>query len=87
MLIDRLDDLLDLAKCRSHFVCQSAGDDHDVRLAGRRAENNTHAVLVVARSRQMHHLDGAAGETERHGPERSLARPVCDLVHGGAVSM
>lgn len=28
----------------------------------------------------MHHLDGAAGEPERHGPEGALPRPVGDLV-------
>ena len=30
----------------------------------------------------MHHLDGAAGESERHGPEGALPRPVSDLVEG-----
>lgn len=28
----------------------------------------------------MHHFDGAAGETESHGPQRGLARPIGDLV-------
>lgn len=35
----------------------------------------------------MHHLDGAARETESHGPERSLTGPVGDLVQGGPVYM
>jgi hypothetical protein len=30
----------------------------------------------------MHHLDSAAGESERHGPEGALPRPVGDLVEG-----
>lgn len=32
----------------------------------------------------MHHLDGAAGEAEGHGPEGALAGPVGDLVHCGS---
>lgn len=31
----------------------------------------------------MHHFDGAAGETERHGPQRGLACPIGDLVESG----
>jgi len=52
-----------------HFVGQSAGDDHDVGLAGGGAEDYAEPVLVVARGGKVHHLDGAAGETEGHGPE------------------
>lgn len=32
----------------------------------------------------MHHLDGAAGEPEGHGPEGALAGPVGDLVERGS---
>lgn len=32
----------------------------------------------------MHHFDGAAGETEGHGPEGGLAAPVDDLIEGCA---
>lgn len=28
----------------------------------------------------MHHLDGAAGQAEGHGPKRALTSPVGDLV-------
>jgi hypothetical protein len=31
----------------------------------------------------MHHLDGAAGKTECHGPEGALSSPVGYLVEGG----
>lgn len=74
-----------LAQRGRHLVGQSAGDNHDVGLAGGGTENNAEAVLVVAGSGQVHHLDGAAGETEGHGPEGALSRPVCYLVEGGSV--
>jgi len=77
--------VVDLSQSRRHLVGQGAGDNHDVGLTGRGAENDAHSVLVVAGSRQVHHLDGAAGETEGHGPEGALAGPVCDLVEGGSV--
>ena len=35
----------------------------------------------------MHHFDGTAGETEGHGPKGTLARPVGDLIEGGAVGL
>src|SRR6185503_14149429 len=38
-------------------------------------------VDVVARGHGRHHLDGAAGQPERHGPQGGLARPVVELVH------
>lgn len=76
--------IVDLAKGRCHLVGEGAGDNHDVGLARRGTENNSHAILIVTRSGKMHHLDGAAGETEGHGPERALARPVCDLIKSSA---
>jgi hypothetical protein len=30
----------------------------------------------------VHHFDGAAGQSEGHGPEGALTRPVGDLVKG-----
>ena len=69
-----------LAQGRRHLVGERAGDDHDVGLARARAEDDAHAVLVVAGRGQVHHLDGAAGEAEGHGPEGALAGPVGDLV-------
>jgi len=68
-----------------HLVRKRAGHDHNVGLARRGAENDAHAILVVAGRREVHHFDGAAGEAEGHGPERALAGPVGDLVEGCAV--
>ena len=76
--------VVDLTQCRCHFVCQSAGHDHDVGLPGRGAEDDAQAVLVVAGGGEVHHFDGAAGEAEGHGPEGGLAGPVGDLVEGGS---
>ena len=78
--------IVDLAQSGCHLVGEGAGDNHDVGLTGRSTENNSHAILIVTGSGKVHHLNSAAGETEGHGPERALARPVCDLVKGGAVS-
>jgi hypothetical protein len=78
--------IVDLAQSGCHLVGEGAGDNHDVGLTGRGTENNSHAILIVTGSGKVHHLNSAAGETEGHGPERALARPVCDLVKGGAVS-
>lgn len=79
--------IVDLAKSGGHLVGESAGDNHDVGLARRSTENDSHAILIVTGCGKVHHLNSAAGETEGHGPERALARPVCDLVEGGARPM
>lgn len=76
--------VVDLAQGGGHLVGQGARDDHDVRLPRRGAEDDADAVLVVARRREVHHLDGAAGEAEGHGPEGGLPAPVDDLVEGRA---
>ena len=74
--------VVDLAQGGRHLVGEGAGDDHDVRLARRGAEDDAQPVLVVARRGQVHHLDGAAGQAEGHGPEGGLAGPICYLVEG-----
>ena len=76
--------VVDLAEGGGHLVGEGAGDDHDIGLAGARAEDYAHAVLIVARRGEVHHLDGAAGEAESHGPEGALPRPVGYGVEGGA---
>lgn len=76
--------IIDLSQRRSHLVGESPGNDHNIGLTGGGAENNSHSILIVAGGGEMHHLDGAAGETEGDGPEGALAGPVRDGVERGA---
>lgn len=72
--------IVNLSEGRCHLVCQGTGDNHDVALSGRGTENDTQSVLVVTWRREVHHFDCAASQTESHGPQRSLSRPVRDLI-------
>ena len=72
--------IVNLSQRRSHFVGQSAGNNHDIGLTRRRSENNTQSVLVISGSRNVHHLHGATGQTKSHGPERRLSCP-----HGNGI--
>jgi len=60
--------VVDLSQRWRHLVCEGSGYDHDVGLSGRGTENNTETILIVSWGGQVHHLDGAACETESHGP-------------------
>ena len=75
--------IVDLSQSRSHLVGERTGDDHDIGLTGRGTENDSHAILIIARRRQVHHLDGTAGESKGHRPEGSLTSPVRYRVEGG----
>lgn len=70
-----------------HFVGNGAGDNHDVGLPRRGAEDDAQAVLVVAWHGDVHHLDAAAGEAEGEGPEGAVAGPVGEGVETGAGSL
>jgi hypothetical protein len=76
--------IVDLSQSRRHLVCECAGDNHNVGLTRRGTENDTETILVVAGSREVHHFDGAASQSESHGPQGGLAGPVSDLVERGA---
>lgn len=76
--------IVDLAQGGGHLVGKGAGDNHHVGLTGRGTENDAETILIVAGGRQVHHLDGAACETEGHGPQGALARPIGDLIERGA---
>ena len=68
--------VVDLAERRRHLVRHAARDDQQVGLARRRAEPlHPEARDVVARRDDRHHLDRAAGEAERVGPDRVGLRP------------
>jgi len=72
-----------LSQRRRHFIRQRTSNNHNIRLTRGSAENDTKAILVVPGGGKVHHLDGAAGKTEGHGPERGLSGPVGYLVEGG----
>ena len=57
------------ARGRRHLVGDSSGNEDDVSLARRRSERDAEAVHVVARSSEVHHLDGAARQAERQRPQ------------------
>ena len=66
-----------LTQHRRHLLADPTGDDHDVGLTRRRAEDlHPEAGDVVVRGAGRHHLDRAAGETERGRPRRARPRPV-----------
>src|SRR3569832_1399406 len=75
--------VVDAAQRRRHLVHQRAGDDHHVGLTRTRTEHHAEAVEVVTRGAGMHHFNGTAGEAEGHGPQRTGAGPIDELVGGG----
>jgi hypothetical protein len=50
--------------CLSMYPLQSSH-----RTVGVRHGNDSQAILVISRSGEVHHLDGAASKTEGHGPQ------------------
>ena len=74
--------IIDLSKRRCHLVRECTGNNHDVGLSRGGTEDYTESILVVSWSGKMHHFDGAAGESEGHGPEGTLTGPVGYLIEG-----
>ena len=72
--------IIDLSERRSHLVGESTCHDHNIGLAGRGTENYTESILIVSWGGEMHHFDGAAGQSKGHGPEGALTGPVGYLV-------
>ena len=62
--------IVHLPEGRRHLVRERSSNYHDVGLARRCSEDDTEAILIVTGCGKMHHLDGAASESERHGPQR-----------------
>ena len=66
-----------------HLLGHGAGDNHEVRLARRRAEHfGAEAGQVVTRHGRGNHLDGAAGQAKLERPHRVLSAPVVKLREG-----
>src|SRR5215472_1186319 len=58
------------ANDRCHFLREAAGDDHEVGLPRRRAEDlSAKAGDIEAGGSHGHHFDRAAGESEAQGPD------------------
>lgn len=77
--------VVNLSQGGGHLVGKGSGDNHNIGLTRRGTENNSHSVLVVTGGGKVHHLDGAACESESHGPQRSLTRPVRHGVQGSPI--
>src|SRR6266566_1008144 len=70
-----------LANDGSHFLREAAGDDHQIGLARRGAENFcAEARHVKACRSHGHHFNGAAGEAKTERPDGAFARPVDGLI-------
>ena len=77
LVVEALDD-------RRHLLGDRPGDEHQVGLARRAAEDlGAEARHVVAAVDDGHHLDRAAGEAELERPERVLAAPADQGVDRG----
>src|SRR5258708_7323630 len=76
--------IVKLADHRCHFLRDAAGDNHQIGLAGRGAENfGAKARDVKASSGHGHHFNGAASQSEPERPDRTLARPIYSLIERG----
>src|SRR5713226_3947668 len=74
--------VIDTLHHRRHLQRNRARDDHQIGLPRAGTENfRAEASDVKAGGRRRNHLDGTAGQSKRHWPERRLARPVEDVVH------
>jgi hypothetical protein len=69
---------------RHHFLGHSSGDEHQVALS-RAGTHDLHAEAgqVVARCLGGDHLDGAARQTEHHGPNGGAPAPVVEPIQCG----
>lgn len=72
------------ANHRRHFLREAAGDDHQVGLTGRGAEDlSAKARHVETRGCHGHHFDGAARKAKTQRPNGTFASPVHRLIELG----
>src|SRR5208337_2777774 len=75
---------VEAAEDGSHFLRDAPGHDHQVSLTRGGPENfGAEAGDVEARRACGHHLYGAAGQAEGHGPDGVLANPVDGEIERG----
>lgn len=72
--------IVDLAQSRCHFVGNRSSHNNNVRLTRWRTEHNTVAIHVVTWRSDVHHLYGAAGQTECQRPDGTFATPIQQIV-------
>lgn len=60
--------IVTLSQGRTHLVRHRPGHNHHIGLAGRGPEDDAEAVLIIPRHRNVHHLDGAACQSETQRP-------------------
>src|SRR3989440_6347270 len=66
--------VIELADDGSHLLRETAGDDHEIGLAGGWAEDfGAETREVKTRGGHGHHLDGAAGPAKTKRPNGTLA--------------
>lgn len=68
------------SKSWGHLVGEGAGDDHDVGLPWAGPEDDAEPVQVVPGGSGVDHLDGAASQPKRHGPEGPSPGPIHQVV-------
>src|SRR3979411_3074374 len=76
--------VIDLPQNGGHLLADAPGNDHQVGLPGRGAENlGAKAGHVELGAAGSHHLDGAAGQPKQRRPHRVVAAPGNHLVDAG----
>src|SRR5271156_5258238 len=75
--------VVNLPQRGSHLVGQRPRHDHHIRLARAPARREAEPLDVIARHRQLPHLDSAAGKAKIHPRERASARPLDEVVGRG----
>lgn len=78
--------IVNLSKSRCHFIRYGSSHNHDIRLSRGSSKDNSHAILIVSGSGQMHHFKSTASKTESHWPQRALSSPVGNLIESGPVT-
>mmetsp|Transcript_11222 Transcript_11222/g.16379 ORF Transcript_11222/g.16379 Transcript_11222/m.16379 type:complete len:234 (-) Transcript_11222:97-798(-) len=73
--------IINLPQSRRHLIRQGSGDDHDIGLTGGGTEYHTETLHIVSGGGGVHHFYSAASKSEGHGPERTLARPIDEVVY------
>lgn len=72
--------IVNLAQSRCHLISQSSSNYNDISLTRRCTEDDSITIHVIARSGDVHHLDGTASQTEGQWPQRTFSTPVKNVI-------